>query len=503
MDLKRKYDKFFNSLTIPVSILVMLLLLEFLQSPVLNFLGVLFICVSAILLIHLIVQNRLIRRHLREKKKALDKIDAMEILVDAKDKKFMQVFSNSSALMLLVDCEGVIVNANRAYLAAMNIDRLEIVGKNVFESGQGDAKEVFKQYVKLAFAEPFKSFTVDFWLTNSIYVTSSFQVYKNGTYGLLFSATNITEQLQLLHKHQLQLKKYDFYLSTIRDGVWCFEPETPIPPDLTEDEKIETVFNSICKDCNIQYVRMLGYENVEDVQGKRMHDLMVKTEETIDYLQTVIDSGSVLNIETIEKTSDGEQKYYETCLYAEYNSQKELIRIWGNQKDISDRKRNEKQIRINEYKFRNISENVADIVFELDADRRITFVNQNATRICGYHIDELEGEDIRNFIVDAAAKESIMSEVRDRIKQRSKKPVIMTVPILKKNGTIGMFEVQERIEFDHTGRLSGFFGIARDVTDEVRKRMDEDFQKRKVQRVVLGRIEAAELMLHSMTGGVN
>ena len=68
------------------------------------------------------------------------------------------------------------------------------------------------------------------------------------------------------------------------------------------------------------------------------------------------------------------------------------IGIVGISRDITDRKKAEKELESSEAKYRSLITNIPDVVWTLDADCNTTFISPNVKRITGYDHEEVYGQ---------------------------------------------------------------------------------------------------------------
>ncbi|WP_211531330.1 PAS domain S-box protein [Methanocalculus chunghsingensis] len=67
-------------------------------------------------------------------------------------------------------------------------------------------------------------------------------------------------------------------------------------------------------------------------------------------------------------------------------------------RDVTENRKAQERLRVNEEKYRALIENLTEVVYTLDTDGRITYVSPNVEGITGYRRDELVGRSIRDFV---------------------------------------------------------------------------------------------------------
>src|ERR1035437_8868143 len=147
--------------------------------------------------------------------------------------------------------------------------------------------------------------------------------------------------------------------------------------------------------------------------------------------------------------------------------------------DITEQKKTEEELRESEEKFREMAELLPQIVFESDLDGKLTYVNKQAYKICGYdEEDELKGVGSLNFYLPKNRGKAL-EYIHDILsgdqtgsstflivrKDGSTFPGLMYAnPIIKENSPVGMRgivvditeqkEAQEKV--NHIARLYAF-----------------------------------------------
>ena len=136
--------------------------------------------------------------------------------------------------------------------------------------------------------------------------------------------------------------------------------------------------------------------------------------------------------------------------------------------DINERKLAEEALRESEIKYRTILENIREGYFELDVNGRFTFFNDSLCKIFAYPREKLLGVNSRRLIPPLSRKK--IDRVAAHIYKTGRSEEIIDFEILKGDGSTGTLEMSLSTIQDTTGAITGFRGIARDVTE--RKRLE-------------------------------
>src|SRR5918997_1068503 len=135
-------------------------------------------------------------------------------------------------------------------------------------------------------------------------------------------------------------ERYRSFIEQSTEGIWRFELEEPVPTDLAPDEQIERFYrHSYLAECNDVMARMYGYARAEEIVGARLGDLLPSSiPENVQYLKDFVRSGYRLaDTESQEVDRHGDTKYFLNNLTGIVESGF-LMRAWGTQRDITERK---------------------------------------------------------------------------------------------------------------------------------------------------------------------
>ncbi|MBD1808744.1 PAS domain-containing protein [Microcoleus sp. FACHB-SPT15] len=138
-------------------------------------------------------------------------------------------------------------------------------------------------------------------------------------------------------------ERYRAFVKQSTEGIWRFELETPLAIETPEDEQIQHLYEyGYLAECNQVMASMYGFERVEELVGRRIGDFLVRADpDNEEYLRAFIRSQYRLSdAESHELDRFGNSKYFSNNLVGIVEDGF-LVRAWGNQRDITERKQAE------------------------------------------------------------------------------------------------------------------------------------------------------------------
>ncbi len=115
-------------------------------------------------------------------------------------------------------------------------------------------------------------------------------------------------------------------------------------------------------------------------------------------------------------------------------------------------------------RYRSLMSDLPDIVYEMDAEGRMTFVNDAVETTLGYRPQEMVGRMRRDFVLPEDRPK--FDEERTRAEQ-GERMSILAMRHQAKDGRVRWLSIHSRGLYDEQGRMVGRRGVARDVTQQV------------------------------------
>lgn len=214
--------------------------------------------------------------------------------------------------------------------------------------------------------------------------------------------------------------------------------------------------------------RFSGYKP-EELIGKSFQELELlapeSLQDTFKNLKQLMSGETPSFTKYIFITKDGEKKIAEVLSTPVFKDGK-FIQLVSVARDVTERMRAEEALRESEEKYRNLVENITDVIYIIGKNGKITYVSPVVESVIGYTPEEIIGQYIKKFIY---------SEDLDRIMDNVKK--ILTgekteneYRILTKSGDIRWIHTSSQ-PITRNGEIIGLQGALSDITE--RKHAEE------------------------------
>ncbi len=174
-------------------------------------------------------------------------------------------------------------------------------------------------------------------------------------------------------------------------GLWRLDFPNPVPIDWSEEKIIQYCReHGYVGECNTAMAKMYGLESKEELIGKKMSDLLNFEEPRHLMLFTNFIRNGFQSVdgESEERDINGGR----LCFLNNMSGIVEdglLLRVWGTQQDITERRKAEEQLVRSELFYRNLISESLDGILLTDTNGTITFAASSIQRILGFEPEEL------------------------------------------------------------------------------------------------------------------
>jgi PAS domain S-box-containing protein len=169
---------------------------------------------------------------------------------------------------------------------------------------------------------------------------------KDQPVGVQGIGRDITERMRIQLALQASEERYRAFVAQSSEAIWRVEFDEPIPIDSPEAEQLNLYFAyGYIAECNDTMAQMYGFTHASDIVGSRLSDFFARdNSQNIEQLKAFIRSNYRLaEAELKEVDKDGHEKFFINHVVGIIEG-RALVRVWGTQRDITDRKRVEEAL---------------------------------------------------------------------------------------------------------------------------------------------------------------
>jgi PAS domain S-box-containing protein len=221
-------------------------------------------------------------------------------------------------------------------------------------------------------------------------------------------------------------------------------------------------------ECNDAMVEMTGYSR-EEFEQMHLGDIYENPEERTHLLNQLQKTGIVRDFEVHLKHKDGSSYCASlTMILGNLDGGTVLLTM---ARDITEQNLAKEKLRESEEKYRDLVENIHDIIYAVNKKGVITYVSPAVESLLGYTSSELVGRHFREF-----AYQGDLSRIRGNFQRTlSGHSVANEYRLVTKSHQIRWVHTSSRPV--HTGDgVTGLQGVMVDITD--RKQVEEELQRR-------------------------
>jgi PAS domain S-box-containing protein len=377
----------------------------------------------------------------------------------------------------------IVRSAESAQLLGID-DATLTTGKQILTSVHPDDRERLKTAVaELSSEKPYLqiSYRIVRPDGNVIWVQRNSRAHFNEQGRLLRivgMVADITERKRAEEALERSESNYRMFVAQSSEGIFCQELERPIPVALPEDEQIQRILHeSYMAECNDALARMYGMSPADFV-GKRLTETLdaqnpVNIELTCDYIRG---GYRVVDRESHEVDPEGNPKVFVNSMIGIVENGM-LLRTWGIQRDITDRRQAEQArahaeqaLRASEQRFRLAAQAAKMYAYEWDVASDTVVRSEEHVNVLGF--DDQPKQLTRQQLLARVHTDdrALFAGSVDQLSPEN--PTIqISYRMVRPDGSVVWLEKSARAFFDEQGRMFRVIGMVADITE--RKRTEE------------------------------
>ncbi|MFN8250900.1 MAG: PAS domain S-box protein [Ferruginibacter sp.] len=372
-------------------------------------------------------------------------------------KRLSLVASANKNGVVFTDTLGNITWCNEGFCTKTGFSEAEVIGKTPVEllHGERTNPETLQKMIDLFFTG--KNFDVElicyrkdgshFWGR----AKGQSVLNKKGEVLQYFA---IVEDISAEKETQLKLAEFEQRFRTalekIGDNVWEHDMRTG-----------ETYFSNITSEIS-GYLTGNPQENA-DIWWDQTHpeDRRMLITNDILYRSGKIDHHSI-EYRIIGK--DGNERWVlDRGVVIEKNAEGKPLKIVGTHTNITERKKTEQLLKLNEEKYRSIIANMNLGLLEVDNEEIVQYANQSFCNMSGFEPDELIGK--KASLLFTRGENSEMVETKNELRKKGISDVY-EIAMKNKRGELRWWLISGAPRYDDKGNLVGSIGIHLDITEQ-------------------------------------
>jgi PAS domain S-box-containing protein len=176
-------------------------------------------------------------------------------------------------------------------------------------------------------------------------------------------------------RHETEIHFAELFES-LREGIFFTDPEGKL------------------LDANPALVRMMGFENKEDLKKENFRDRYGDPSQRNLLVRRIIEQGSVQDVNIAFRRKDGSEVHCLASGFAIRDSFGQAIRIQGTLVDITERIEVEERLRREQEFVRQLVANFPEMIAVLDLEGKYTFVSARVEEVLGRSAEEITGKSL-------------------------------------------------------------------------------------------------------------
>ena len=276
--------------------------------------------------------------------------------IQTQENRYVSLMENMNDGLVYVDNEYKLVYVNDRFCEITGYSREALLGTSIMELSPQDKLNTkpFEFFRSLTEGKNVRCECIMRKLNGEvIYVQMSGSPYLDER-GEKIGSMVVFADIHALKSAQELLKKreegYRTFIDQSAVGIWRAEYRQPIPITLPHNEQVELLLDSgIIAECNDFMARMYGYSSSNDLVGRKIRDFYYIENNYDEEKTRELLTSFIKNNYKISNAESKELDLYGNVRFMLNNNigiveQGHLMRTWGVQTDITDRKKTEKEL---------------------------------------------------------------------------------------------------------------------------------------------------------------
>jgi len=270
--------------------------------------------------------------------------------------------------------------------------------------------------------------------------------------------------------------RYQTFIRNSSEGIYRMEIQPPLDTTLPIKKQIDRIYeDSYLAECNQTFAKMYDADSIDEILNKSLVDLHggKNDPENRRIIEKFIKSGyRIENDETVEKTEKGDKIWFSNSNIGVLENDK-LVRMWGTQLNITERKRTEQKLKEQKESLRTTLNSIGDAVISTDLDGKVVRMNSVAEKLTGWEIEEARDKPLAKIfkIVNSKTGKPAQNPVEKVLHEDKIVGLANHTVLISKNGKKHQIADSGSPIKNEQGDTSGVVLVFRDVTEQHKKDM--------------------------------
>lgn len=181
--------------------------------------------------------------------------------------------------------------------------------------------------------------------------------------------------------------RYESFLKTTSDGVWCYEFSPPMPVDLPVEEQVKRCFDARLVECNEHCAIAYGVSGADAALGRPFRDFVGEPADAVEgLLRRFVEQGYRTNREELLlRSSKGGTRYFEVTASGVVEDAC-LLRIWGSFREVTEMRVAARQRQTAQDRFTSLVRNIPGCMYlahRVGGDSKMLFLSEGIEAITG------------------------------------------------------------------------------------------------------------------------
>ena len=221
----------------------------------------------------------------------------------------------------------------------------------------------------------------------------------------------VFERLRQLERDNEVLRGF---VQPARDACWCIEFFEPVDLTAPQDEVIRQMFENQCswRLCNDAMARLYEYPSGVEFNEQDVREVFRRNTENEDFVRSLLDAQfNIDGAPSLDYLYDGTEIHAENDVRGQIENG-QLLRMWGNVRDLSGQKRKEKELSDRLDAMRDILSAAPDPILVLRDNGVLEAANPAFEWCFGWSVDSHLGRDISSVVKGEKPIADLIGDVR-------------------------------------------------------------------------------------------